>query len=96
VSKRKGSRNEHKAMRILQAAGYHTTRAAGSFGMFDVIAINAQGLRLIQVKTNRDASPVEREGIALFDGLPANATKEVWIFRDYAKEPIIKIIGGKS
>jgi hypothetical protein len=96
MSKRKGSRNEHKAMKILQAAGYNTTRAAGSFGMFDVIAINAQGLRLIQVKTNRDASPVEREGIALFDGLPANATKEVWIFRDYAKEPIIKIIGGKS
>jgi Archaeal holliday junction resolvase (hjc) len=96
VSKRKGSRNEHKAMKILQAAGYHTTRAAGSFGMFDVIAINAQGLRLIQVKTNRDASPVEREGIALFDGLPPNASKEVWIFRDYAKEPIIKIIGGRS
>jgi hypothetical protein len=36
------------------------------------------------VKTNRDASPVERETIELFDGLPENATKEVWIFRDYA------------
>jgi Archaeal holliday junction resolvase (hjc) len=96
MSKRKGSRNERKAMKILQAAGYNTTRAAGSFGMFDVIAINAQGLRLIQVKTNRDASPIERETIALFDGLPPNAIKEIWIFRDYAKEPIIKIIGGKS
>jgi hypothetical protein len=95
MSKAKGTRNEHKAMRILQAAGYHTTRAAGSFGMFDVIAITAQGLRVIQVKTNRDASPLEREGIALFDGLPANATKEVWIFKDYAREPVIKIIGGK-
>jgi hypothetical protein len=83
-------------MKILQAAGYNTTRAAGSFGMFDVIAINAQGLRLIQVKSNRDASPVEREQIALFDRLPPNATKEVWRFQDYAREPVIKIIGGKS
>jgi Holliday junction resolvase len=96
MSKRKGSRNEHKAMRILQAAGYNTTRAAGSFGMFDVIAINTQTIRLIQVKTNRDASPVEREKIAFFNGLPANATREIWIFHDYAREPVIKIIGEKS
>jgi hypothetical protein len=56
-------------MKILQAAGYHTTHAAGSLGMFDVIAINAQGIRLVQVKSNRDASPQEREAIQLFDGL---------------------------
>lgn len=93
MSKAKGSRNEHKAMKILHAAGYHVTRAAGSFGMFDVIAINAHGVRLIQVKSNRDASPQERECIQLFDGLPANATKEVWIFLDYVRAPIIKAIG---
>ena len=92
MSKAKGRRNEHKAMRILQAAGYHVTRAAGSLGMFDVMAINAQGVRLIQVKTNRDASPLEREAIGLFDGLPANATKEVWIFLDYVRAPVIKTL----
>ena len=31
------------------------------------------GVRLIQVKTNRDASPLEREAIQPFDGLPATA-----------------------
>jgi Holliday junction resolvase len=93
MSKRKGSRNEHKAMPILQAAGYDVTHAAGSLGMFDIVAINAQGVRLIQVKTNRDASPLERETIQLFDGLPANATKEVWIFLDYVRAPLIKMIG---
>jgi hypothetical protein len=46
-----------------------------------------------QVKTNRQASPVEREAIQLFNGLPANATKEVWIFHDYARAPVIKAIG---
>ena len=55
--------------------------------------INAQGVRLIQVKSNRDASPQEREAIQLFDGLPAKASKEVWIFRDYARAPVIKAIG---
>jgi hypothetical protein len=60
--------------------------------MFDVIALSAEGVRLIQVKSNRDASPLEREAIQLFDGLPANATKEVWIFRDRVREPIIKAI----
>jgi hypothetical protein len=64
-------------MRILQAADYHVTRAAGSLGMFDIVAINAQGVRLIQVKTYRDASPLEREAIQLFDGLPTNATKDL-------------------
>ena len=39
--------------------------------MFDIVTINAQGIRLIQVKTNRDASPLEREAIQLFNGLPA-------------------------
>jgi Holliday junction resolvase len=96
MSKAKGTRNEHKAMRALEVTGYHTTRAAGSLGMFDVIAINAQGLRLIQVKTNRDASPVEREQIALFDRLPPNATKEIWIYKDYAREPLIKIISSRE
>src|SRR6185503_2910469 len=85
MSKAKGLRNEHKAMKILRAAGYHVTRAASSLGMFDVVAINAQGVRLIQVKSNRDVSPIEREAIQIFDGLPANATKEVWISCEYAR-----------
>jgi Holliday junction resolvase len=92
MSKRKGSRNEHKAMRILEDAGYHTTRAAGSLGLFDIVAINRLGIRLIQVKSNRNASPVEREQIALFDKLPSNATKEIWRFEDYVRAPKEEII----
>ncbi len=93
MSKRKGTRNEHKAIRILEAAGYHCTRSAASLGLFDIIAFNRQGLRLVQVKTNRDASPPEREQIEMFDNLPADASKEIWIFHDRAKQPLIKIIG---
>ncbi len=88
-AKRKGTRNEHRAMKILESAGYSCTRAAASLGLFDVIAIGRQGVRLVQVKSNRDASPIEREAITLFE-TPAGVSKEIWIFKDYAREPIIR------
>ena len=91
-AKRKGSRNEHKAIRILQAAGYHCTRAAGSLGLFDIVAISNQGIRLVQVKSNRNASPAEREAIEDFKGIPENASKKIWIFEDYARNPVINEI----
>jgi hypothetical protein len=36
-TKRKGMRAEHRAIRILEAAGYFCTRAGGSLGLFDVL-----------------------------------------------------------
>jgi hypothetical protein len=36
-TKRKGTRAEHRAIRILEAAGYICTRAGGSLGLFDVL-----------------------------------------------------------
>lgn len=63
-AKRKGTRNEHRAIRILEAAGYHCTRAAGSLGAWDIVALGRQGVRLVQVKSNRNASPLEREQLA--------------------------------
>ncbi|MGA2260105.1 MAG: hypothetical protein ABSH28_01575 [Acidobacteriota bacterium] len=91
-AKRKGTRNEHKAIRALEDAGYHCTRSAGSLGLFDIIAIGRQGIRLVQVKTNEDARPHEREQIQMFDGIPPGATKEVWIYQDYARKPVIKVL----
>jgi Holliday junction resolvase len=92
-AKRKGTRNEHKAIKILEAAGYHCTRAAGSLGLFDILAISRQGIRLVQVKSNRNAGLAEREAIQEFSGIPQNASKEIWIFEDYGRVPIIKEIG---
>ncbi|HYF56606.1 MAG TPA: hypothetical protein VEA41_20300 [Salinarimonas sp.] len=78
-------------MQILEAAGYSCTRAAASLGLFDIIALNARQIRLIQVKTNRNAPPAEREAMELFDA-PPNATKEIWIFHDYKKIPVISLL----
>jgi len=76
-AKRKGSRNERRAIKILEDAGYHCTCAAGSLGMFDIIAVSQQDVRLIQVKSNRLPIRTEREAIEQFDGLPENASKEI-------------------
>ena len=38
-----GLRELQGAARFLEATGYHTTRAAGSFSLFDIVAINARG-----------------------------------------------------
>lgn len=90
MSKRKGTRNEHKAIKTLEAAGYYCTRAAGSLGIFDIVAISKGCIRLIQVKTNENCRAAEREALEQFKTLPANAYKEIWIYKDYAREPIIK------
>jgi Holliday junction resolvase len=88
-AKRKGNRQEHRAMKILEAAGYSCTRAAASLGVFDIVAINGQGVRLIQVKSNRPPCPAERETIELFP-VPRGVSKEIWIFRDRQRTPTIK------
>jgi len=51
-AKRKGTRNEHRSMRLLEAAGYSVTRAAASLGDWDIIAIGPVDVILVQVKSN--------------------------------------------
>jgi Holliday junction resolvase len=50
-AKAKGTRNEHRSMRLLEAAGYSVTRAAASLGAWDLVAISAKDVALVQVKT---------------------------------------------
>lgn len=87
----KGRRLEHKTIKLLEAAGYVCTRAAGSKGVWDIIAIGPVGIRLIQVKANKPPGPLEREQMGEFQA-PANATKEMWVWKDRAREPIIKMM----
>ena len=74
--KAKGSRAERRAIRLLEAAGYVCTKAGGSLGLFDVIAIGAADVRCIQVKAGtKYLSAVQREQIAVLR-VPANVTRE--------------------
>lgn len=88
----KGRRAEHRAQRILEAAGYVTGRAAGSKGPWDVLAFNCNGWRVISVKSGtKYASEAEKEALKLLP-LPANCTREVWRFPDRCRQPIVEIL----
>jgi hypothetical protein len=77
-------------MAILTAAGYACSRAAASLGIFDVVAIGAADIRLVQVKSGGAyCSSVERELIARFVA-PWNCSREIWRFPDRCKEPFIE------
>lgn len=77
-------------MAILTAAGYACSRAAASLGIFDVIAIGAADIRLVQVKSGGAyCSGIEREQIARFVA-PSICSREIWRFPDRCKEPLIE------
>jgi copper chaperone CopZ len=96
-SRKKGQRNELRAKKILEAAGYEVEKTTGSkfgsqdfWGLFDLLAMSSTQLRLVQVKTNY-CRPEVKEAIKEFP-CPPTITKEVWVFKDRVKEPIITVL----
>ncbi|PYU28118.1 MAG: hypothetical protein DMG32_03635 [Acidobacteria bacterium] len=77
---------------MLEAQGWAVVRAAGSLGVFDLVAISRAGVRLVQAKTNRGPSRAESARLAAFDNLPPNATRELWLFRDSLRNPQIEVL----
>lgn len=59
ASKSRGTRNEHRTMRLLETMGYRCTRSAASLGEWDVIAVGVTDTLLVQVKSNRWPPPAE-------------------------------------
>ena len=90
-TKAKGTRLEHRTMRVLEAAGYKCCRSAASLGEWDVIAVGPAGVRLVQVKANRRPGSVEMETLHSFQ-TPANCSREVWVWKDRARQPIIEVL----
>jgi Holliday junction resolvase len=89
-TKAKGTRAERRCLRILEAAGYCCTKAGGSLGAFDVIAIGSADVRCIQVKSGGEyLSGVEREQLQALE-VPANVSRECWRFPDRCRQPIIE------
>jgi Holliday junction resolvase len=90
-AKAKGTRAERRAIRILEAAGYVCTKAGGSLGVFDVIAIGPQDIRCIQVKAGSGnyCSAVEREVMRACI-VPAIVSVEIWRFPDRCRAPLIE------
>jgi Holliday junction resolvase-like predicted endonuclease len=90
-AKAKGTRNEHRSIRQLEAEGYACTRAAASLGAWDVIGVRAQDVVLVQVKT-RDWPGLVEMGVREAFPAPANARKVVHRWRHRQGRPDVREI----
>ena len=86
---RKGNRNEHRSMAILEANGYNCTRAAASLGAWDVIGVSSTDVVLLQVKTRDWPGAVEMETLKAFPA-PAACRKLVHRWRDRQRTPDVR------
>ncbi len=93
-AKAKGTRNEHRSMALLEAAGYATTRAAASLGVWDIIGIGPTDVVLCQVKTRDWPGAMEMELLRTFR-CPPNAKKLIHRWRDRARLPDVRSCNGE-
>jgi len=101
--KAKGRRREHQARDLLETEGFAVTRAAGSLGTFDLVAIRRDPqpdnylpvLRLIQVKSNRWPRSDEARTLQAESGRysPLFVSVEVWRFDDGDGVPRVRRLG---
>jgi hypothetical protein len=76
-------------MRLLEASGYATTRAAASLGAWDIIGVGSTDVVLCQVKTRDWPGLVEMETLKLFPA-PPNARKLIHRWRDRQRVPDVR------
>jgi Holliday junction resolvase len=95
-AKAKGSQREHKTIKLLEQKGYACTRAAGSLGDWDIVAIPKKSeiwllsdhkVRLVQVKSNK-ISGKERNKLKSLE-YNCEVSKEIWLWKDYKRKPEI-------
>lgn len=79
-------------MRWLEKQGYICTRAAGSLGLWDVVAIGPGSVQLVQVKTNRWPGRAEMQALREFKLPWAAVRKVLHRWRDGRREPDVKVL----
>lgn len=92
TAKRKGSRNELKTIRYLEAIGFVCTKSGGSLGLLDIIAIGRDLILGVQVKSNRWPGSVEMENLETFARSYPLVTVQVWVWKDYARQPEVRTL----
>lgn len=88
-AKAKGTRNEHRSIRLLEAAGYRCTRAAASLGAWDLIGVGSTDVVLVQVKTRDWPGAAGIEALQLFVA-PPWCKKLVHRWRDRQRLPDVR------
>jgi hypothetical protein len=90
--KRKGTRNEHRSIALLEAAGYRCTRSGASLGVWDIIGVSGAGVVLVQVKTRDWPGKVESDLLRSFP-VPPNCQKLIHRWRAYQSTPDVREVG---
>lgn len=88
-AKAKGTRNEHRSMAVLEAAGYRCTRSAASLGAWDIVGIGSTDVVLVQTKSRDWPSAVEMETLQEFP-VPPNVRKLVHRWRLRKRMPDVR------
>jgi Holliday junction resolvase len=88
-AKRKGSRNEHRSMALLEAAGYRCTRSAASLGEWDIVGISKTDTVLVQCKTRDWPGALEMRALMDFE-VHERCRKLVHRWRDRQRLPDVR------
>jgi len=88
IQYKKGSKREYQTRNKLRKQGYNVLRAAGSHGVFDIVAINSESVRLIQVKNCKKRLYIDKGAERSIENFncPDNCSKEIWVYVDYDRE----------
>jgi hypothetical protein len=90
-SKRKGTRNEHRSIALLEKAGYRCSRSAASLGAWDIIGVGPLDIVLCQVKTRDWPGSVEMATLRAFPA-PTSARKIVHRWRSRQRSPDERVL----
>ena len=90
-TKVRGSKQEHRSIQLLEAAGYACTRAAVSLGVFDIVGVSPTDVVLVQVKSRDWPGSVEMETIRNFL-CPPLCKKLIHRYRDRVRVPDVRMV----
>lgn len=74
---------ERKRKKQLEKEGYHVSRCRGSFGLFDIIAINNKEIIFESIKSTKQkyfSFKEELKKIREFEGMPPFSIKRIILF----------------
>lgn len=104
-SKRKGRQGEERAIKALESEGFTCTLSHLSRGPWDVLAVDSERIRFVQVKVDDSKewkacqpASVRAAKLLLDFPMPGNATGEYWVCRktDGRYRWIMKVVYGKK
>ena len=85
----KGRRQEWRSIAIYEGWGFRCLRSAGSKGAWDFIAVNHEGIVLVQVRSGRWPSPAECAELKAYP-VPTNARKVIHRWKLRARAPEVR------